>query len=263
MLCKRWNKRIQKIFTAVLVIVLAGCFILTDAHGETINLTAERQTVIDALSDFQQSVPEIQRIHVSFHEYASVVRIPAFYDSTVDQATTLFSSLRQYRMDKLILDLRDCPGGVIKAAIALAGLVVPEGEICTVLRYRDGMLDTAPEYMKIYKSTLTEPFFKITVLTNAYTASSAELLTAAIQESGVGIVIGSRTYGKSTIQKVNMLDNGEMKAVTVGRYLTRNRIDIEGQGLTPDIFMESGKGGQCIEAASAWLSKGFYKIYLS
>ena len=77
------------------------------------------------------------------------------------------------------------------------------------------------------------------MLVNEYTASAAEILAGALQDSGAGKLIGTKTYGKGVIQGTFSLTNGSVFKLTTGHYLTRNGTAINGVGLTPDIPTEN------------------------
>ncbi|MCL2665896.1 MAG: S41 family peptidase, partial [Defluviitaleaceae bacterium] len=82
------------------------------------------------------------------------------------------------------------------------------------------------------------PFKNIVVLVDKRTASAAEIIAAALQDSKAGIVVGETTYGKGVIQSIFMLPNGGGIKLTTDEYLTRNKKNINNIGITPDIILE-------------------------
>ncbi len=131
----------------------------------------------------------------------------------------------------LILDLRDNPGGQVEEAVKVARQIVPEGEITRLLG-RDG------EIRNIYQSESPGKDYPIVILVNEDTASAAEILAGAFQDSGAALLVGVKTYGKATVQHLENLSGGNALLLTVARYLTPAGRDINGSGLDPDIVVE-------------------------
>ncbi|MGN1116325.1 MAG: S41 family peptidase [Candidatus Ornithomonoglobus sp.] len=156
------------------------------------------------------------------------IKIASFSSGTADEFEEIKSSLIDAGVSKLILDLRNNPGGLVSAATSIAESIVPQGKIVDV-KYRDSTLDHT------YYSELADAPFKIAALVNGNTASSAEILSSAIQDSGVGILLGEQTFGKAVIQSVYSLRNGMVFKLTIGQYITRNGNEIDHVGLTPDM----------------------------
>lgn len=156
------------------------------------------------------------------------VMIKSFGMNTADEFFTIKNQLQENNVKKLILDLRDNPGGFVDAATNIAKMIVPKGKIVTV-SYRDKADNV------IEMSEVTDTPFDIIVLVNENTASSSEILSSAIQDSGVGKVLGTRTYGKAVVQRLYSVANGSMIIkLTTGQYLTRNGNEINGVGIEPD-----------------------------
>lgn len=127
----------------------------------------------------------------------------------------------------LILDLRDNSGGVLEEAVKMCQWIVPKGPLLQI-HYKNG----DPED---YQSYLEEAPFPITVLVNHNSASASEILASAVRESGAGKVVGEKTYGKGTVQKIFKLKNGDYVKLSVAYYTTRNGNAIDGIGLEPDV----------------------------
>ncbi len=130
----------------------------------------------------------------------------------------------------LLLDLRDNPGGLVEEAVKVAKLIVPEGEI-TRLVGRGGKV------RDIHYSSAPQKDYPILVLVNEESASAAEILAGALQESGA-LLVGAKTYGKATVQHLERLSGGGALLLTVARYLTPSGKDIDGKGLEPDLTVE-------------------------
>ncbi len=127
----------------------------------------------------------------------------------------------------LVLDLRDNPGGLLDAAVEIAKNFVPTGPVVSVVD-RDGNKKT---------TTITSDGIKIpmVVLVNEYSASASEILAGAIQDAGTGVLVGTKTYGKGSVQRLFPLPGGTGVKFTTERWLTRNGRQIDHKSLMPDI----------------------------
>jgi carboxyl-terminal processing protease len=132
----------------------------------------------------------------------------------------------------LLLDLSDCSGGATAVMEKIANAIVPDGLIYAA-KFRDG----ERQFYSCPGGAARRP---ILVITGLDTASCAEILAAALKESGAAIIVGERTFGKASIQNMRVLPNGGMLKITVGHWLTRNGADIGGTGVTPDITLNRG-----------------------
>ena len=160
------------------------------------------------------------------------IQIASFGNTTATEFREVAQMLKNKGVTKLILDLRDNGGGVVTAAVEVACELVPKGKIIDV-KYRDAKMNYT------YNSTLEKAPFEIVTLVNGHTASSSEILASAIQDSGVGILMGKDTYGKAVIQSPYYLNNGMVLKLTIGQYITRNGHEINKVGLIPDEYIEN------------------------
>ncbi len=155
------------------------------------------------------------------------VKISSFGSDTDEEFMATLEQLRENNVKKLILDLRNNPGGYVESAINIAKVLVPKGKIIDVVS-RSNLPDIT------YSSDLENPEFEIIVLVNENTASAAEILASAIQDSGAGKLLGKKTFGKAVIQRSFPIVNGTVLHFTIAQYLTRNGKKINGIGLFPD-----------------------------
>ena len=157
-----------------------------------------------------------------------------FASSTAGEFEDVLDELKGLGVTNIILDLRDNPGGYLSAAIEIGRMIVPKGLLIQTM-YRQ------EENNQNFYSELENPEFKFAVLVNQNTASSAEILSAAIQDSGVGVLVGQQTFGKALIQEMITLPDGCAFKLTTGKYLTRNGKDINKVGITPDYEITNPK----------------------
>lgn len=162
------------------------------------------------------------------------IEITNFSDDTPDEFEAALKEMDEQGITNIILDLRSNPGGMLSSVVEIAEMIVPEGIILQTM-YRN---DTKN---KIYYSSNKNPKYKFSVLVNGDTASAAEVLTGALQDSGIGYIVGQTTFGKGLIQDVYILPNGDAFKLTTGHYLTRNGNDINKVGIYPDEVVKNGK----------------------
>lgn len=155
------------------------------------------------------------------------LQIAEFDEVTPDQFTRALESLQKEDMKGLILDLRGNPGGTVTAVTSIAQYLVPEGLIF-YMEYPDGS-------RKEYKADGTKyTGLPVAVLVNENSASASEILSSAIQDSGTGTVIGTKTYGKGVVQTAYALQDGTEVKLTIAEYFTRNGSKVNKTGVTPD-----------------------------
>ncbi len=158
--------------------------------------------------------------------------IDSFSSNTDNEVYDILEELEKEGIEKIILDLRNNPGGYLNASINVASLLVPEGVIVSTVYRSEWESET-------FYSKLNKPKYKLAVLVNENTASAAEVLASAIQDSKAGVLIGKKTYGKGVIQQMYEIWDGCAFKITTGKYFTRNGKDINGNGIIPDKIIEN------------------------
>ena len=134
---------------------------------------------------------------------------------------------------KLIIDLRNDPGGYLDAVVNINSMFLPEG--ATIVRENFG--NAAPE--QVYRSkgfNLVDPSkVKIAILINKGSASASEIMAGALSEAGVAKLIGETSYGKGSVQEVFDVTNSTTMKLTIAKWLTPKGVWISKKGITPDI----------------------------
>jgi carboxyl-terminal processing protease len=156
-------------------------------------------------------------------------RLSVFGSSTADELTAALSKLESQGAKAYVLDLRDNGGGYLNAAIDVSSKFIASGPIVSV-ESRGGS-DT--QYDAENTAIPPKP---LAVLVNKYTASASEITSGAIQDDGVGALIGEKTYGKGVVQTIHPLRDGSAVKITSARYLTPKGRDINLVGIEPDII---------------------------
>jgi carboxyl-terminal processing protease len=146
----------------------------------------------------------------------------------------------EHQTGGVVLDLRDDPGGLLDEAVDVASVFLDGGPV--VSYERRGKPAETLEAME--GGDLTTP---LVVLVNGATASAAEVVTAALQDRNRAIVVGSRTFGKGSVQEPSRLSDGSALELTVGRYLTPAGRSLDGVGVEPDVVVPAGVAAEVSE----------------
>lgn len=159
------------------------------------------------------------------------LQITTFAEQTGEDFATALLKLENQGLKGLLLDLRDNPGGLLDEAIEVAQGLLPAGDITHVVDRDDKIINT-------YKSYGVAKPYPIVVLVNGGTASAAEIIAGAFQDSGAGILVGTKTYGKATVQHLEDLQGNSGLRYTVAEYRTPAGRDINEVGLEPNVAVE-------------------------
>jgi carboxyl-terminal processing protease len=155
-------------------------------------------------------------------------RLTVFGSTTATELSAALTKLQGEGAKAYILDLRDNGGGYLNAAIDVSSKFIPSGPIVSV-EARGG---SNTQYDAEDDAINPKP---LAVLVNQYTASASEITSGAIQDNGVGELIGEKTYGKGVVQTIHPLPDGSAVKITSARYLTPRGRDINLVGIQPDI----------------------------
>lgn len=158
------------------------------------------------------------------------IRIASFSENTGKEFGAALDSLQQQGMKGLIIDLRQNGGGLITSCVEIANRVVPKGTVVSVVE-RDG---TKQEY----DSDLESPICPIVVLIDGNSASASEILAGALQDTGAATLVGTKSYGKGSVQMVMPLFHDDGVKLTVAKYYTPSGRSIDGTGIEPDVTVE-------------------------
>ena len=162
-------------------------------------------------------------------------QLSVFGQNTGVELNSALNRLQAEGAKAYVLDLRYNGGGYLNAAVDVSSKFIPTGPIVTV-KSRAGQ---STEYDAENIAVSPRP---LAVLVNAYTASASEITAGAIEDSGVGTLIGTKTFGKGVVQTIFPLRDGSAVKITTARYYTPNGHDINTVGIQPQIEAEIPKG---------------------
>ena len=159
------------------------------------------------------------------------IRLVEFDEVTADQFKEALEDLENQNMEKLIIDVRNNPGGVLQVVCDMLDQLLPEGMIV----YTEDKNGNRKEYTSDEEHQFTKP---LAVLANENSASASEIFAGAIQDYGIGTIVGTTTFGKGIVQRTFYLSDGTGVKLTVAKYYTPKGHDIHKKGITPDVEIE-------------------------
>jgi carboxyl-terminal processing protease len=208
------------------------------SSGSVVKLTVLRPSTGQTL-DFS-----LRRAKVEVHSVAQqslepgygYLRITGFSETTADDVNHAIARLKRDNpggMKGLVLDLRNNPGGVLEAGVAVADAFLNEGVIVTA----DGRTPDARFRMDATPGDVIDGA-PLVVLVNGGSASASEIVAGALKDHGRAELIGHKTYGKGSVQTVMPLSHGGAVKLTTSRYFTPSGASIHGKGIVPDIVAQ-------------------------
>jgi carboxyl-terminal processing protease len=206
--------------------------------GSTVHLTVRRPGR-SALLDFS-----VRRAKVDVRSVAEqdlepgygYMRITGFSETTADDVTHALVHLKRdnaHGLKGLVIDLRNNPGGVLEASVAVADAFLDHGLIVSA----DGRTADSQFRMDATPGDLIDGA-PIVVLVNGGSASAAEILAGALKDHGRAELVGHKTYGKGSVQTVMPLSHGGALKLTTSRYFTPSGVSIHEKGILPDVIID-------------------------
>lgn len=155
-----------------------------------------------------------------------------FIDFKEEINKTALNKSGEVKVSGLIIDLRGNAGGLIDDAIKIADYLTPRGKVLIKIVTRD----SEDEILSKHNTNFDKP---IVVIIDSGTASASEVLASSLMDNGIATVIGERSFGKGTIQKVFEFDNGDLFKITTSSYLSPNGNIIQDNGIEPKVFVKN------------------------
>ena len=197
--------------------------VLRGEENEEVTVTVTRDTIQAQTVEYRMLEDNLGYIAVS--EFDSV---------TYDQYQQALEDLQNQGMQGLIVDLRNNPGGNLSTVCDMLDLMLPEGLIV----YTEDKDGNRQEMTSDDEHQFNLP---MTVLMNGNSASASEIYAGAIQDYGLGKIVGTQSYGKGVVQQIFDLKDGTCVKLTIEEYFTPNGRNINGEGITPDVEVEYEK----------------------
>jgi carboxyl-terminal processing protease len=175
------------------------------------------------------NVPQVtgRLLEVNGHKIG-YVRLVGFFEGAHGELRQEVERLYGRGAEGIVLDLRGNGGGLLTEAVLVSSIFVPSGPIVST--------QGRTQRTRTFEATGDAlPRHPMVVLINGDTASASEIVTAALEQTGIAKVVGTTSFGKGTFQEVLPLDNGGALDLTVGQYLTRDGTSINGTGIAPQV----------------------------
>jgi carboxyl-terminal processing protease len=167
------------------------------------------------------------------------IRISNFQSRTAPQLMEALNELKEENegnLKGLVLDLRNNPGGVLNAAAEVSDLFIDKGKLV----YTEGRIDNSHYEYNAKPGDILDGA-PVVVLINGGSASASEIVAGALQDHRRAVVMGSKSFGKGSVQTIQELRSGGAVKITTARYFTPNGRSIQGAGITPDIVLDKYK----------------------
>lgn len=168
------------------------------------------------------------------------VRISAFTRGVGREVRQALAAESAGHTGGVVLDLRENPGGLLDEAVEVASVFLDGGPVVSYQRRGE-----RPQTLQAFEGgDVTTP---VVVLVDSSTASAAEVVAGALQDRNRAVIVGSRTYGKGSVQEPSRLSDGSALELTVGRYLTPAGRSLDGVGIEPDVAVPPTEPPQVAE----------------
>ena len=165
------------------------------------------------------------------------LRVSQFQSRTGEQVNNAIQRMqRDGALQGLVLDLRNNPGGILQAAVAVADAFLEEGLVV----YTEGRLEDTQMRFSANRETAA-PDVPLVVLINWGSASAAEIVAGALQDQRRAVIMGTESFGKGSVQQIMPLGNGEGLKLTTALYYTPNGRSIQAMGIEPDVRVVRGR----------------------
>lgn len=187
--------------------------------------------------DIQVEIRKVERPTVANHMMdgnIGYIKLSEFDGVSTSQFSEALNELKDQGMEKLVIDIRDNPGGRLDVVCDLLDLFVDKDKLIVYTKDKNG--NKQEEYTRYDASVKDIP---ISIIVNGNSASAAEVFTGVMQDYGLAKIVGTQTFGKGIVQKILDMGDGSAVKLTVSKYYLPNDENIHGQGITPDYVIDA------------------------
>ncbi|MEN8906287.1 MAG: S41 family peptidase [Clostridiales bacterium] len=242
---------------------------IKESEGDIVNLVIKRENV---KSDLNHSITmesiEVNPVNYKIIGNIGYIKLDLFSSNSADNILKVINYFRKKEINKLILDLRNNPGGELDQAIKIGELLLPKSKLIAKVNYYN--VDEQDE--SFYSENESKDFEKV-ILVNGMSASASEIVASSIKDNQAGVLVGDKTFGKAKVQKIfPVLNSNSQKKyfdamnyrvvnafdlpedvisklkdedllgwvkLTIGQYETLKNSKIDENGITPDYLVEN------------------------
>jgi carboxyl-terminal processing protease len=211
--------------------------VLRKDTGKYIDMTMERNQI---------TVPTVE--YTMLPDKVGYISVSQFDEVTTDQFKSAIDDLEKQGMKKMVVDLRNNPGGIVDSVVSMLDYILPDdlqvkGDPNLVRKKKDKtllvyMADKNGKGEQYYAKDGHQVDVPMAVLVNGQSASASEVFSGALKDYGKAKLVGTKTFGKGIVQTLFPLDNGTAVKMTIAHYYTPNGFDLHKKGLEPDVPVE-------------------------
>jgi len=208
--------------------------------GEAVNITILRESEKKILEfKIVRDIIKITNIKEAaiLQENIGYIRIVEFRENTAKDMDTALENLKKQGMNALIIDLRNNPGGLLDAAVKATEEFIDKGKMVVYTKGRHANQNLE------FVSSAAHPIvdMPMVILINEGSASGSEIMAGALQDHKRAIILGTKSFGKGSVQTVVPLGDGSALRLTTSKYFTPLGREIHGKGIVPDITVDEGR----------------------
>ena len=203
--------------------------------GTDVTLTIVREGVDDTKdTTITRDIVTVPVIETKNIENVFVIALFNFNETSQDEFEKALKEFKKTDSERLLIDLRNNPGGYLEAATGISSYFLPQGKVIVKEDFgNSGREDYI--YRSSGNSLLKDKEYDVAVLVNRGSASASEILAAALADHDVATIIGEQTFGKGSVQELIQLPNDTALKVTIARWLTPNGTVIQDEGIIPGL----------------------------
>jgi carboxyl-terminal processing protease len=216
--------------------------------GTTVTVTYRRADATHTVSLKRTALPT-EDVTAKVTGSVMIIKVSAFTKGVGDKVAQFVATSQSRHLTGIVLDLRGNPGGLLDEGVKTAGAFLDGGPVVTFDKRGAPPLQLTAEPGGDTGTPLA-------VLVDGGTASAAEVVTAALQDRDRAVVVGSRTFGKGSVQEPTILSDGSAIEFTVGSYLTPSGKSLDGVGIGPDVTVPAGASPAAAEAQAVEVLSG-------
>ncbi len=201
----------------------------------SVTIYREKQSPFDV--KMTREFIKVQAVKFRVEKDVGYIRIATFNDDTTSEVIKAIRSVRKELGPKLkgiILDVRNNPGGLLDQAVSVSSLFLPTGRNVVSIRGRESKMFAS---YNSNSSDMTQGL-PIVILVNSGSASASEILAGALQDYRRAVVVGTKTFGKGSVQRVSPINDYGALKMTIALYYTPLGRSIQKEGIVPDIIVE-------------------------
>lgn len=215
--------------------ILEAVDLMRGPAGSEITITIDREE-LEKPKEFTMTreIIQIESVRVKYlGDGIGYARIAQFQERTAEELGMALAELRsseKFELKGLVLDVRNNPGGLLDQAVKVSDLFLEQGLIV----YTEGREEGSRLKFTAHQQG-TEPEYPMVVLINSGSASASEIVAGALQDHHRAVVVGTKSFGKGSVQSIIPLNDGSAVRLTTARYFTPSGTSIQARGIQPDI----------------------------